>query len=171
MFACHDARSGPLTHCAGGCRVGDLAYSVRAEYVHPTEWKEFERRKYSVRCGSHAGCFGANRDVRGLDAVAEVECGFELPMMPDAPKGRARPLSGGVPVRLRRPQMDPRAGRAVLIRPFWEGARTLPIGRNGNRSLLAVDGDLVQSREPRALAIGATRRRRIGPTGAPQFGT
>jgi hypothetical protein len=45
-------------------------YSVRVEYVHPTEWKAFERRMSWVAYGSYAGFFGANRDVLGFDAVA-----------------------------------------------------------------------------------------------------
>ncbi len=61
-------------------------YSVRAEYVHPTEWKAFERRMSAVAYGSYAGFFGANRDVLGFDAVAEVGGGLELPLKPDAPK-------------------------------------------------------------------------------------
>ena len=61
-------------------------YSVRAEYVHPTEWKAFERRMSWVAYGSYAGFFGANRDVLGFDAVAEVGGGLELPFKPDAPK-------------------------------------------------------------------------------------
>ena len=69
-----------------------------------------------VAYGSYAGFFGANRDVLGFDAVAEVGGGLELPIAPDAPEGRTRPLAGGVPVRLRRARMDPRAGHPVLIR-------------------------------------------------------
>jgi len=36
--------------------------------------------------GSYGGFFGANRDVLGFDAVAEVGCGLELPMAPNEPK-------------------------------------------------------------------------------------
>ena len=61
-------------------------YSVRAEYVHPTEWKALERRLSWVAYGSYAGFFGANRDVLGFDAVAEVGVGLELPITPEAPK-------------------------------------------------------------------------------------
>jgi hypothetical protein len=61
-------------------------YSVRGEYVHPTAWKAFERRMSWVAYGSYAGFFGANRDVLGFDAVAEVGGGLELPLVADAPK-------------------------------------------------------------------------------------
>jgi len=61
-------------------------YSVRAEYVQPTAWKAFERRLSWVAYGSYAGFFGANRDVLGFDAVAEVGGGLELPVTPEAPK-------------------------------------------------------------------------------------
>jgi len=61
-------------------------YSVRVEYVQPTAWKVFERPLSWVAYGSYAGFFGANRDVLGFDAVAEVGGGFELPITPDAPK-------------------------------------------------------------------------------------
>jgi len=60
-------------------------YSVRAEYVQPTAWMAFERRMSWVAYGSYAGFFGANRDVLGFDAVAEVGGGLELPLKPDAP--------------------------------------------------------------------------------------
>ena len=61
-------------------------YSVRAEYVQPTAWKAFERRLSWVAYGSYAGFFGANRDVLGFDAVAEVGGGLELPVTPGATK-------------------------------------------------------------------------------------
>jgi hypothetical protein len=61
-------------------------YSIRVEYLHPTEWKAFERRMSWVTYGSYAGFFGANRDMLGFDAVAEVGGGLELPITPDAPK-------------------------------------------------------------------------------------
>ena len=61
-------------------------YSVRADYVHPTEWKAFERTISWVAYGSYAGFFGANRNALGFDAVAEVGGGLELPFKPDAPK-------------------------------------------------------------------------------------
>lgn len=61
-------------------------YSVRGEYLHPTEWKAFERRMSWLAYGSYAGFFGANRGVLGFDAVAEVGVGLELPVTPEAPK-------------------------------------------------------------------------------------
>ena len=60
-------------------------YSVRAEYLHPTAWTAFERRMTWVAYASYAGFFGANRDVLGFDAVAEVGGGLELPIATDAP--------------------------------------------------------------------------------------
>ena len=36
--------------------------------------------------GGYAGFFGADRDVPGFDAVAEVGGGLKLPITPDAPK-------------------------------------------------------------------------------------
>ena len=61
-------------------------YSVRGEYLHPTDWTAFSRRMSWVAYGSYAGFFGANRGVLGFDAVAEVGGGLELPIAPDAPK-------------------------------------------------------------------------------------
>lgn len=61
-------------------------YSLRADYVHPTEWKAFERPISWVTYGSYAGFFGANRNALGFDAVAEVGGGLELPLQPDAPR-------------------------------------------------------------------------------------
>ncbi len=61
-------------------------YSVRVEYLHPTEWKAFDRSIRWVTYGSYAGFFGANRDVLGFDAVAEVGGGLEVPITRDAPK-------------------------------------------------------------------------------------
>ena len=90
-------------------------YSVRAEYVHPTQWKAFERRMSWVAYGSYAGFFGANRGVLGFDAVTEVGGGLGLAgsrrMLPKAER-----VAGGVPVRLRRARIDPRVGHPVLIR-------------------------------------------------------
>jgi hypothetical protein len=60
-------------------------YSVGVEFVQPTAWKAFERRMSWVAYGSYAGFFGANRDVLGFDAVAEVGGGLELPIQPEAP--------------------------------------------------------------------------------------
>ncbi|MBK7793057.1 MAG: hypothetical protein IPJ62_11385 [Betaproteobacteria bacterium] len=62
-------------------------YSVRGEYLHPTDWTALERSMSWVAYGSYAGFFGANRHVLGFDAVAEVGGGLELPIAPDAPKG------------------------------------------------------------------------------------
>ena len=69
-------------------------YSVRVEYVHPSDWKAFERRMSWVAYGSYAGFFGANRDVLGFDAVAEVVGGLELSITPDAPKAERVALFG-----------------------------------------------------------------------------
>jgi hypothetical protein len=72
----------PVQHFSEATNI----YSVRVEYVQPAGWKAFERPLSWVAYGSYAGFFGANRDVLGFDAVAELGGGLELPVTPDAPK-------------------------------------------------------------------------------------
>jgi uncharacterized protein YegP (UPF0339 family) len=61
-------------------------YSVRVEYVQPTAWKTFERPLSWLAYAGYAGFFGANRDVLGFDAVAELGGGLEFPLAPGAPQ-------------------------------------------------------------------------------------
>lgn len=76
------AETDPVQHFREATNI----YSLRVEYLRPTEWKAFERRMSWLAYGSYGGFFGANRDVLGFDAVAEVGCGLELPMAPNAAK-------------------------------------------------------------------------------------
>ena len=69
--------------------------SIRADYAQPTSYRIGERAVSWVADGGYAGFFGANRDVLGFDAVAEVGGGIELPLYTDRPKSERLRLAAG----------------------------------------------------------------------------
>jgi len=69
-------------------------FSVRAEYLQPTDWRVMDRNLNAVGYVGYAGFFGANRDTLGFNAVAEVGAGVEWPLAVERPNAERLRLAG-----------------------------------------------------------------------------
>jgi len=70
-------------------------YSLRAEYARASGLRVFERPLDWIVYSGYAGFFGANKDVLGFDAVAEIGGGLEWPLAAESLQPRRLRVTAG----------------------------------------------------------------------------